>query len=170
MLARLFHRWERRLAATADRPVRPLERGSEWIHGNGHSSSVPPEARLSRWVTAVMEFSDRFYAVPPTAEYRLSGELLTFPSTQVTPCPANNTVFVRRFLARSGPRATSGGRRAVLVLPQWNADVGGHVGLCRLLAILRTLQNRDHSIQVDGRPGTDRLPEASVVRRTLRGT
>ncbi len=27
-----------------------------------------------------------------------------------------------------------GGRRAVLVLPQWNADEGGHVGLCRLLA------------------------------------
>ena len=26
------------------------------------------------------------------------------------------------------------GRRAVLVLPQWNADEDGHVGLCRLLA------------------------------------
>ncbi|HWF85551.1 MAG TPA: hypothetical protein VG222_11915, partial [Vicinamibacterales bacterium] len=28
----------------------------------------------------------------------------------------------------------AGGRAAVLVMPQWNADSGGHVGLCRLLA------------------------------------
>ena len=34
----------------------------------------------------------------------------------------------------SGRYERAGGRRAVLVLPQWNADEGGHVGLCRLLA------------------------------------
>jgi hypothetical protein len=33
----------------------------------------------------------------------------------------------------NGARSTEA-RRAVLVLPQWNADPGGHVALCRLLA------------------------------------
>jgi dienelactone hydrolase len=30
--------------------------------------------------------------------------------------------------------ADAGGKAAVLVLPQWNSDAGGHVGLCKLLA------------------------------------
>lgn len=33
----------------------------------------------------------------------------------------------------SAPPRAAHGRAAVLVLPQWNADAGGHVGLCRLL-------------------------------------
>jgi dienelactone hydrolase len=43
----------------------------------------------------------------------------------------NNTAVARVFrpaVQRPGPR------RAVVVLPQWNADAGGHVGLCRLFA------------------------------------
>ena len=35
--------------------------------------------------------------------------------------------------ARGSSRAKPRSRAAVLVLPQWNADSGGHVGLCRLL-------------------------------------
>src|SRR4029078_8925551 len=46
-----------------------------------------------------------------------------------TPHPENNVVHARYFPDRS----ERGGRRAVVVLPQWNADAGGHVGLCRLL-------------------------------------
>jgi hypothetical protein len=52
---------------------------------------------------------------------------LTFPSALTTPHPENNIVRCRYFPAKNGPRA------AVVVLPQWNADRGGHVGLCRLL-------------------------------------
>src|SRR5918993_5019032 len=37
MLAPLFHRWERRLAALAtDRLVRPFQWGDEWVPSNGH--------------------------------------------------------------------------------------------------------------------------------------
>ena len=36
-------------------------------------------------------------------------------------------------LVRSARRTTRAPRAAVLVLPQWNADADGHVGLCRLL-------------------------------------
>ena len=45
----------------------------------------------------------------------------------------------RAVLSRQSPvraearGAREGGRRAVLVLPQWNAGPDGHVGLCRLL-------------------------------------
>src|SRR5712671_18992 len=79
------------------------------------------------------------------------GDLLTFPSAFVTPHETNNTVYARYFAA-AGPnarlkasRSIPGGRSAqasaerqpkaaVLVLPQWNSDPGGHVGLCKLLA------------------------------------
>jgi hypothetical protein len=90
--------------------------------------------------------------------------LLTFPSALVTPHPDNNTVRCRFFPARTprnglkavpyrsnrvvpSNRAGDGlqpvpsarqpvlkPRAAVLVMPQWNADPDGHVGLCRLLA------------------------------------
>lgn len=94
---------------------------------------------------------------------RPGGDLLTFPSAFTTPHDANNTVYARYFPARLKPsRSRSGadwsakasaqrggaadwsakasaerptaGQAAVLVLPQWNSDPNGHVGLCRLLA------------------------------------
>ena len=83
----------------------------------------------------VMADTDAFFTPPPTTEYRLTNAedgtgLLTFPSAFTTPHPENNTVYCRYFrTSRSQGRP----RAAVLVLPQWNADPGGHVGLCRLL-------------------------------------
>jgi hypothetical protein len=53
-----------------------------------------------------------------------------------TPHPENNTVVARWFPAehdRSLTPSRSRGR-AVVVMPQWNADAGGHVGLSQLLA------------------------------------
>ena len=48
------------------------------------------------------------------------------------PAPENNR---RHDTLLPGPHPQRGERRrAVLVLPQWNADEEGHVGLCRLLA------------------------------------
>ena len=60
---------------------------------------------------------------PPAAPRGTS----TFASALTTPHPENNVVHARWFEARDA-------RAAVLVLPQWNADAGGHAGLCRLLA------------------------------------
>jgi dienelactone hydrolase len=99
------------------------------------------------------------YTLQPAAD----GDLLTFPSALTTPHETNNIVHCRYFPAPlkrrpttegatdagrhvSGDPATdvghrfsaageaNAGRAAVLVLPQWNSDPGGHVGLCRLLA------------------------------------
>jgi dienelactone hydrolase len=82
-----------------------------------------------------MKDSDAFYTPEPTRDYTLTApaadgdRTLSFPSAFRTPHPENNTVHCRLV----APKRRTGA--AVLVLPQWNADAGGHVGLCRLLAM-----------------------------------
>jgi hypothetical protein len=133
VLQAVFHTWERRLASvTTDRVVRDFDWGLDWI---------PGATDLHEWVSAVMEDTDRFFTPPPTSDYSLGDaseegdRLLTFPSAFPTPHRENNTVYARYFEARRSAKASAGRspRAAVLVLPQWNADNGGHVGLCRLL-------------------------------------
>jgi hypothetical protein len=146
MLERVFHAWERHLAAISkDRVVRPFEWGLDWLPRNGHAPDAAPAQVLAAWVTEVMADTDRFFTPPPIDEYCLTdwpdpaarGEkLLTFPSALQTPHPENNTVTCRLFPARAVrlKRFSRASRAAVLVLPQWNSDSQGHVGLCRLLA------------------------------------
>ena len=127
MIARVFHRWERRLAAAAEnRTVRPFEWGLDWI-----PELIPegdPLPQLTAWAEDTVTHSDDFYSIPDTT-FTLRGDRLTFESAVVTPHRENNTVSAQFF---PDPSAR-GKRRAVLVLPQWNADEDGHVGLCRLL-------------------------------------
>jgi len=128
VLQTAFHAWERRLASvTTDRVVREFDWGLDWTAGH---------TDLHEWVAEVMTDTDRFFTPPPTTDYSLSEKttdgdrLLTFPSAFPTPHAENNTVYCRYFEARAKPGRPGA---AVLVLPQWNADNGGHVGLCRLL-------------------------------------
>ena len=140
MLQAFFHAWERRLASvTTDRVVRPFEWGLDWLPPGTASPASSPADSVGQWVSTVMADTDAFYTPPPISEYTLhtrgdDGEQrLTFPSALVTPHPDNNVVHTRIFHARE-PRPGAP-RAAVLVLPQWNADEGGHVGLCRLLTM-----------------------------------
>jgi len=128
VLQTAFHAWERRLAsATTDRVVRDFDWGLDWIGD---------DTDLHAWVERVMQNTDCFFTPPPTTDYSLSApttegdRILTFPSAFSTPHQQNNTVYCRYFEARRTRRMP---RAAVLVLPQWNADNGGHIGLCRLL-------------------------------------
>src|SRR5579862_4021598 len=130
MLQLLFHAWERRLAAvTSNRVVRPFEWGLDWIGGED----------LDSWVSRAMADTDAFFTPPPTDAYILGNpspggdRLLRFPSAFPTPHSENNTVYCRYFPARTAPEDAR--RAAVLVLPQWNADAEGHVGLARLVAM-----------------------------------
>ena len=159
MLQAFFHAWERRLASvTKDRVVRPFEWGLDWIPENGHRSDGPALDLIGDYVSTVMADTDAFFTPPPTTQYTLQrgadGDLLTFPSALVTPHESNNTVRCRYFPARirdglkavpyvsgvdaqdvrHGRQAVPPSRAAVLVMPQWNSDAGGHVGLCKLLA------------------------------------
>jgi hypothetical protein len=138
MLQRLFHAWERHLAdVSKDRVVRPFEWGLDWIPRNGLPPERSAEDRLTNWVAHVMADTDSFFTPAPTDAYTVArngadGELVvSFPSAYETPHRENNTVVCRLFPARGSGNAK---RAAVLVLPQWNADPGGHVGLSRLLA------------------------------------
>jgi dienelactone hydrolase len=128
MISRLFHAWEHRIASsTKDRKVRPFDWGAEWIPTNG-THELAADARVERWVEHVMRNTHAFFTPPPTGEYTFDGSTLRYPSALVTPHPENNVVTARWFPAK-GER-----RRAVLLLPQWNSDGEGHVGLARLLA------------------------------------
>jgi hypothetical protein len=144
VIARLFHAWERRLhAVSKDRVVRPFEWGLDWIETKGPPSDGPPEKILLDWASRAVSDSTRFFETPDTSDYTFRPDVdgatgaLSFPSAFHTRYPENNTVHALYFAAR--PRradartAREGGRRAVLVLPQWNAGPDGHVGLCRLL-------------------------------------
>jgi hypothetical protein len=143
MLQSFFHAWERRLASvTKDRVVRPFDWGLDWVPDNGHHPSGLPAEVIGDWVSHVMSDTDAFFTPPPTSDYTLEAapdvDLLTFPSALVTPHEANNTVRCRYFPARVRDGLQAGSpsshRAAVLVMPQWNSDAGGHVGLCKLLA------------------------------------
>jgi dienelactone hydrolase len=129
LISRVFHNWERKLAAAAEhRVVRPFEWGLEWIEGvDGQDNDVAD--RFAAWGSQTVAASDAFFSLPESDEYTLSGDRLRFPSAVTTPHPENNLVHARYFPDLS----ERGRRRAVVVLPQWNADAEGHVGLCRLL-------------------------------------
>ena len=140
MLQAIFHAWERRLAsATTDRVVRPFDWGLNWMDDAAAASPSQAANQLSTYVSQVMRDTDAFYTPSPTRDYTLgkpaaAGEqLLTFPSALQTPHPENNTVYGRLFHARPSTNRTH--RAAVVVLPQWNSDAGGHVGLCKLLTM-----------------------------------
>ena len=132
MLTRVFHAWERRLASVSqDRVVRPFDWGSDWVDGDGRASDLPAAQVVAQYADRVMSDTDAFYAVAPTSDYERHGDRLSYPSALTTPHAENNVVRARYFPARpAGVR----GKRAVVVLPQWNADAGGHAGLCRWLA------------------------------------
>jgi hypothetical protein len=147
VIARLFHAWERRLhAVSKDRVVRPFEWGLDWIETNGPPQNGPPERILLDWASRAVSDSTRFFETPDTTDYTFrpgadgATGAVSFPSAFHTRYPENNTVHALYFQAEAKPSRAAGRasregghRRAVLVLPQWNAGPDGHVGLCRLL-------------------------------------
>src|SRR5207248_8572096 len=93
MLQGFFHAWERRLASiTTDRVVRPFDWGLDWIPENGHAGATPAKV-VGDWVSQVMADTDAFFTPAPTTDCTLrpapDGDVLTFPSSLVTPHPAN---------------------------------------------------------------------------------
>jgi hypothetical protein len=131
VIARTFHAWERRLAfADNNRIVRPFEWGLDWL---GLDPSTPdPSTALAEWSARTMAATDAFYRASRLDGFDLIGDRLQFQSALQTPHPENNLVTLRVFPARE--RRPGQPKRAVVVLPQWNADAEGHVGLCQLFA------------------------------------
>ena len=143
---RWMHDWETRLAdRDTNRVVRPFDWGLEWVQGwplagGEWRGRVGNEAEsfmhdLNRRIVAE---SGRFFAYATPSDFRLEGDRLRFTSPVATPYAENNLATARWFPAgrrtRKGRGSEAGpeARRAVIVLPQWNADAESHVGLCRL--------------------------------------
>jgi hypothetical protein len=130
MITRLFHRWEHKLASATTTGSCVRSSGG-WSGSSCWAAARPGRhyAALSAWADTTVENSDAFYALEPQPIRTAAGRPADVPERrrhsarreQHGACP-----LVR------GP-SPRGRRRAVVVLPQWNSDADGHVGLCRLL-------------------------------------
>lgn len=142
--------WETRLAnRDNNRVVRPLDWGLDWAQSwpctNGfHSGQSDPENTICALNQRILANSDEFFSYQTPSDFRLESGVsclppsnsrvlkdaryLLFTSPVSTPHPRNNMVQARWFPAP--------GRRAVVVLPQWNADAQSHNGLCRIFNLL----------------------------------
>ena len=142
MTSRLYGRWiqswEQRLCHRAtNRVVRRFEWGLDWASGWPCARRHPKngdavEEYVSKLNQLAIRESDDFFAYQRPQDFRLDGGLLRFRSPVDTPYPENNIVHAQWFPARR----SAGNRKAVVVLPHWNAPGDGHNTLCRGLSRL----------------------------------
>ncbi|MCH7979522.1 MAG: abhydrolase domain-containing 18 [Acidobacteria bacterium] len=128
MLRRLFHFWEKRLALRdTNRRLLPFDLGVEWVPewGSGGDGDNPA-AHLRAELQRALDHSDQFFSYSPVKDFTLADHLLRFRSPVASAYESNNVAQARYFPADSKGRA-------VVVLPQWNADRQGHMNLCRML-------------------------------------
>src|SRR5690349_6636558 len=116
----------------ANRVVRPFEWGLPYVldHVNGDD----PRHVLAQHSARVMQSSDEFYALPEISDYVLEGDELTWTSAIETPSAENNTARARYFPVKEKNGRRS--RKAVVVLPQWNAQPQSHVEACRIFNLI----------------------------------
>jgi dienelactone hydrolase len=159
--AKWMYDWEDRLTSVDNnRVVRPLEWGVEfardWPCRNGiPAGQIPadPEKFFADYNQRIIAASDEFYSYRIPSDFRLErrevevfstrevpdakleakvrgtfGNFLRFTSPVRTPYPENNLANARWFPAR--------GRRAVVLLPHWNADAIAYTALCKVLNLL----------------------------------
>lgn len=89
-------------------------------------SDGDPRTVLLDFVGRNLAGSSQFFSYRTPCEFQFDRGHLTFTSPVITPYAENNRVHADLFPGGNG-------RRAVVVLPQWNAGAQGHVGLCKLL-------------------------------------
>jgi hypothetical protein len=147
LLTRFFHDWEHRLASVAtDRVERPFEWGLDWLPAASANGDAPYD-QVARWVRCVMADTQSFFTPggspafvfddsPPANPTPGQAGVLRFRSAFTTPHETNNTAVARWFPSKAALASRTRGRRgpAVVVMAQWNADAGGHIGLAQLLA------------------------------------
>src|SRR5207247_799929 len=190
--------WETRLTLVDNnRVVRPMEWGVEWARDwpchNGFAPGQLPqdgdaEKFLREYNRRIVQSSDEFYSYISPVDFRLErrevqvfstrevpdpklemkvrgshADFLRFTSPVRTPYPENNLVNARWFPAR--------GRRAIVLLPHWNADAIAYVSLCRVMnmlgiAVLR-LTMPYHDIRMPAEIGRADYAVSANIGRTL---
>lgn len=145
---RRYERWirarEEELCFRAtNRVVRRFEWGLEWTANWPCAQLYPkngaaPEDYIAHLNHLAMLDSDEFYSYQRPADFELREGVLRFHSPVRTPYHENNVVHAQWFPARAptkqGHRHSP--KKAVVLLPHWNAPVDGHNALCRGLARL----------------------------------
>jgi dienelactone hydrolase len=132
LLKSFIHRRERRYhERDNNRLVRPFEWGLPFVSDQANGDE--PREFFRRFIGNVMERSDDFYALPEISDYVLSGDQLTWTSAVSTSSLENNRAHARYFPASPKPAHP---RRAIVVLPQWNAQPNSHVEACRIFNLL----------------------------------
>ncbi len=130
--ARWIRTWERRLLSRdTNRRALPFDWGLDWLYLDGlirepEMEHLTAESLASALDPASIDTTEFFGYRKPSHFDRADGEI-SFESPVSCPHPENRTGHARFFEA---PRNRG---RAVVVVPQWNAALGSHVGLCRLL-------------------------------------
>ncbi|HEX8176605.1 MAG TPA: hypothetical protein VF543_16050 [Pyrinomonadaceae bacterium] len=128
MLGRWMHARERYYSQRdRNRIVRPFEWGAEFIRE--HVNGDDPRRIFTEHAEEVLSRSHEFYALPDVKDFQLDEGVLTWTSAVTTPTPVNNRALARFFPADDKTNR----RRAVLVVPQWNAQPESHIELCRVL-------------------------------------
>ncbi len=126
LYAHAIRRWERKLTRIdTNRRVLDFDWGLDWIAPNG-SRPPDPDHYLRDYADQALAESDRYFDPGDPTGGHLEDDRLTFPSAAPGKDEFNNTVTARLFEAE-------GSSRAVVVVPQWNADAESHVTLCRLI-------------------------------------
>ncbi len=194
--AKWMYDWEDRLTSVDNnRVVRPLDWGLEWAQDwpcrNGvrpGQSPSDPEKFFVDYNQRIIANSDEFYSYRVPTDFRLErrevqvfstrevpdprleekvrgtdASFLRFSSPVRTPYPENNLVNARWFPSR--------GRRAVVLLPHWNADAIAYTGLCKVLnmlgvAVLR-LSLPYHDIRMPAEIGRADYAVSANIGRTL---
>lgn len=159
--AQYMYDWEHRLTSVDNnRVIRPLEWGLDWAQSWPCQNGCAPAQAANDPAQFFVDFnrrilaaSDEFYSYSRPTDFRLEtrevkvfstretpdlrleakvtgtlAQFLRFTSPVKTPYPENNRVNARWFPAR--------GRRAIVLLPHWNADAIAYTGLCRVLNML----------------------------------
>jgi alpha/beta hydrolase family protein len=123
-------KWENNLALRAtDRVVRPFDFGLDWIEDWPCTRDFPPDGSdpieyLIKLNERAIASSHEFFGYRKPTSFQVAGDWLEFLSPVETPYAENNIVRARWFPARNG------GRKAVVVLPHWNAKLPQHNALC----------------------------------------
>jgi hypothetical protein len=123
MIKKVMHAWEQRLSqADTNRTTLPFDWGLDFLI---NSPAADPKQSLFLYNKSSISNSTEFFKPSPLEKYHVDGDRLIFPGSIQSPYEVNNTTSCRIF------RSEKPGDKAVVVLPQWNADVQSHVGLCK---------------------------------------
>lgn len=103
----------------------------------GDFRAQDPRRFLHAYAERAVAGSEEFFRTEAAPWYQLHARTLTFPSALESPYPENNLVSGQWFPATPARNGNAvGPRRAVVVLPHWNAQPEAHTAAARLLARL----------------------------------